>query len=111
MGLFERKRFVWNEPWFFQQRIRTAKGWVLCLLLLLAVASAVGAAMYFGAPAAKRRYSVEIIGISAGVAAALWWVLDGVNTRRQAVLFGDSLVVGGDMGKYSHPTTYKLSEI
>jgi hypothetical protein len=41
----------------------------------------------------------------------VWWVLDGANTRRQAVLFEDSLVVGGDMGKYSHPTTYKLSEI
>lgn len=111
MGLFERKRFVWNEPWFFQQRIRTAKGWLVCALFLLGLAVAVGAALYFGAPAAKRMHILEILGLSVGVAAALWWVLDGTNTRRQAVLFGDSLVVGGDMGKYSHPTTYKLSEI
>ena len=111
MGLFQRKRFVWNEPWFFQQRIRTMKGWLLCSLLLLAVAIAVGAALFFGAPAAKRMHPLAIIGLSIGMAAAVWWVLDGTNTRRQAVLFGDSIVVGGDMGKYSHPTTYKLSEI
>jgi len=49
MGLFERKRFVWNEPWFFQQRIRTTKGWVIMGLLLVAVAAAVGAALYFTA--------------------------------------------------------------
>jgi hypothetical protein len=30
MGLFERKRFVWNEPWFFQQRIRTIPAIACC---------------------------------------------------------------------------------
>lgn len=111
MALFQRKRFVWNEPWFFQQRIRTKKGWLLFSLLLLAVALAVGAALFFAAPAGKRLHLLEIIGLSVGVAAAVWWVMDGVNTRRQAVLLEDSLVVGGDMGKYSHPITYKLSGI
>jgi hypothetical protein len=110
MGLFERKRFVWNEPWFFQQRIRSRKGWLLFSLLLLAVAVAVGAALYFAAPAGRLPL-LEILGLSGGLAAAVWWVLDGVNTRRQAVLFEDSLVVGGDMGKYSQPITYKLSGI
>lgn len=111
MGLFQRKRFVWNEPWFFQQRLRTMKGWIIVSLFLLAVALAVGAAMYFLAPAAKRMHVLEIFGLSIGMAAAVWWVMDGTNTRRQAVLFEDSIVVGGDMGKYSHPTTYKLSGI
>jgi hypothetical protein len=41
----------------------------------------------------------------------VWWLLDGTNTRRQAVLFEDSIIVGGDMGKYSEPETFKLSEI
>lgn len=29
MGFFWRKRFVWNEPWFFLQRLPTTKGWVI----------------------------------------------------------------------------------
>ncbi|MBC7854273.1 MAG: hypothetical protein IAF94_12640, partial [Pirellulaceae bacterium] len=74
MGLFQRKRFVWNEPWFFQQRLRTMKGWILFSLFLLAVALVMGAAMFFGAPAAKRMHVLEIIGLSVGMAAAVWWV-------------------------------------
>jgi len=54
---------------------------------------------------------LEIVGLSLGLAAAAWWILDGTDSRRQAVLLGDSLVVGGDMGKYSRPTEYKLSQI
>jgi hypothetical protein len=111
MPLFQRKRFVWYEPWFFQQRIRTAKSWVLFALLLLAVAVAVGAALYFSAPQGKPFPLLEAAGLGIGIAAAVWWVLDGANTRRQAVLFENSIVVGGDMGKYSHPQTYNLSEI
>lgn len=111
MGLFQSKRFVWNEPWFFQQRHRTAKSWLIISLILLAVAIAVGAALFFAAPAGKPMNLFEVIGISVGAAAAVWWVLDGTETRRQAVLLQDSLVVGGDMGKYSRPTTYKLSKI
>jgi hypothetical protein len=111
MALFQRKRFVWNEPWFFQQRIRSTKGWLLLSLLLLAVALAVGAVLYFARPAGNPLPLLQIVGLSCGLAAAVWWVLDGVNTRRQAVLLEDSLVVGGDMGKYSHPITYKLSGI
>ena len=42
MALFERKRFVWNEPWFFQQRIRTATSWLVFALVLLAIAVIVG---------------------------------------------------------------------
>jgi hypothetical protein len=108
MPLFQRKRFVWNEPWFFQQRIRPAKAWVLFSLMVSAFAGTVGAILYFSAPAANL---LEVIGLSLGMAFAIWWVLDGSNTRRQAVLFEDSIVVGGDMGKYSYPTTYKLSGI
>ena len=111
MTFFARKRFVWNEPWFFQQRIRTPTSWFLLSLLLLAVAGIVGAALYFAAPAGKPINLFEIVGMSLAAAAALWWVLDGAESRRQAVLFQDSIVVGGDMGKYSYPTTYKLSEI
>lgn len=33
------------------------------------------------------------------------------ESRRQAVLFEDSIIVGGDMGKYSQPETYKLAQI
>jgi hypothetical protein len=51
------------------------------------------------------------MGLSLGSAAAVCWLLDGTNTRRQAVLFEDSIIVGGDMGKYSEAETYKLSEI
>jgi hypothetical protein len=111
MGLFQRKRFVWNEPWFFQQRIRRRKAWLLFSLLLFAVAIAVGASLFWLAPAGKQFHPLEIIGLGVGNAAAVWWLMDGSNTRRQAILFEDSIVVGGDMGKYSSPTTYKLSEI
>ncbi len=111
MGLFQSKRFVWNEPWFFQQRVRTAKSWLLFSLLLLGIAIAVAVMLFFSAPAGKPFSLLEMIFMSVGVAAAVWWVLDGTNTRRQAVLFEDSIVVGGDMGKYSSPDTYKISEI
>jgi hypothetical protein len=111
MAIFQRKRFVWNEPWFFQQRIRPLKAWVLFSLLLLGVAIAIAAALYFSAPAGRPMHLLEVTGLGLGIAAALWWVLDGSNTRRQAVLFEGSLVVGGDMGKYSYPTTYQLSGI
>ncbi len=111
MGLIQRKRFVWYEPWFFQQRIRTTKSWLLFSLLLLAVGIAVGAALFLSAPPGKAINVLEVIGLSIGLAAVIWWVLDGANSRRQAILFEDSIVVGGDMGKYSMPTTYKLSEI
>lgn len=111
MGLFQRKRFVWNEPWFFQQRIRTKKAWGLFSLLLLVVAGGVGATLFFSAPAGKPIRLLEVIGLSLGLAAAVWWVLDGANTRRQAILLEDSIVVGGEMGKYSQSTTYRLPEI
>ncbi|TWT51895.1 hypothetical protein KOR42_33690 [Thalassoglobus neptunius] len=111
MALFERKRFVWNEPWFFQQRIRATSSWINLALILGAAAAVVGLVFFFAAPAGQPKNWFEIIGMSIGFAAAIWWLLDGVETRRQAVLFEDSLVVGGDMGKYSHPTTYKLSEV
>jgi hypothetical protein len=111
MGLFERKRFVWNEPWFFQQRIRTKKAWVLFSMLLLLVAVAGGTTMYVSDPPRQPLDYLKVIGMGLGLAAAIWWVLDGANTRRQAILFEDSIVVGGDMGKYSQATTYKLSEI
>ncbi len=111
MPLFQRKRFVWNEPWFFQQRIRTKMAWVMFALILLVFVGLVGVALYFSRPAGARMNPWEIVGLCIGLAAAVWWVLDGTNTRRQAVLFEDSIVVGGDMGKYSVPETYKLSEI
>lgn len=108
MGLFRRKRFVWNEPWFFQQRIRSKRAWVLFSLLLLAVAAGVGASLFLAVPGTSL---LEAIGLSIGLAAAIWWVLDGANSRRQVVLLEDSIVVGGDMGKYSQATTYRLSAI
>lgn len=111
MGLFERKRFVWNEPWFFQQRIRTTKSWLIFALILLGLGGGVGAILFFAAPAGNPANMVEVIGMSVGFAAAVWYVLDGTETRRQAILFGDSIIVGGDMGKYSVPTKYELSEI
>ncbi len=111
MGLFQRKRFVWYEPWFFQQRIRTKKGWLVFSLLLTAVVLAVGMSLFFLVPAGQRINPWEIVGLSLGVGASVWWVLDGTNMRRQAVLFEDSIVVGGDMGKYSQPDTYKLAKI
>ncbi len=111
MALFQRKRFVWNEPWFFQQRIRTTGSWINLALLLIAIAGALGATLYFSVPAGQQPNYFEIIGMSLGAAAAVWWVFDGTETRRQAVLMEDSIVVGGDMGKYSSPETYKLSEI
>ena len=109
MPLFQRTRFVWYEPWFFQQRIRTAKGWIVFSLLLLVVAAGAGAALFFAAPPGLNL--LQIIGLSLGLAAAVWWVLDGTNTRRQALLLDDSIVVGGDMGKYSTAETYKLPKI
>ena len=111
MGLFERKRFVWNEPWFFQQRIRTAKGWAMLLLFLSALGGGVGAILFFAAPAGAPPNLFEIIGMSLGFAAAVWYVLDGTESRRQAVLLKDKLIVGGDMGKYSVPTEYNLAKI
>lgn len=84
---------------------------MLFSLLLIAVAVGVGASLLFSAPAGKPRGLLEVIGLSLGLAAAVWWVLDGANVRRQATLLEDSLVVGGDMGKHSHFTTYRLSEI
>ena len=111
MGIFERKRFVWNEPWFFQQRIRTTQAWMILVLVLLGLGGGVGAILFFAAPAGMPANLVEVIGLSAGFAAAVWWVVDGTETRRQAILFGDSIIVGGDMGKYSSPTKYKLAEI
>lgn len=111
MPVFQRKRFVWNEPWFFQQRIRTARAWGMAALLLIGLPAGIVAAIYFSAAPGRQFNVLEMIGLGIGLAFALWWVLDGSNTRRQAVLFEDSIVVGGDMGKYSTPTTYKLSEI
>lgn len=111
MGLFERSRFVWNEPWFFQQRIRTKKAWLLFSLFLLAIAGVCGAILFFAPAAANRLNLLQIVGLCAALAAAIWWVLDGTNTRRQAVLYADSIVVGGDMGKYSRPETYQLAKI
>lgn len=108
MGLFERKRFVWNEPWFFQQRIRTTKSRAILALILLGLGGGVGAILFFAAHAGKPANLVEVIALSFGFAAAVWYVLDGTETRRQAVLFGDSIIVGGDLGKYSVPTKYKL---
>jgi hypothetical protein len=111
MAFFQRRNFVWNEPWFFLHRIRTARAWFLFSLFLsfVVVAVAVGIAMM--APANKPPSPLTIIGLSLGVSAALWWILDGTDSRRQAVLFEDSIVVGGDMGKYSTPTTYRLANI
>jgi hypothetical protein len=111
MALFSIKRYVWNEPWFFQQRIRTTKAWILFSLLLLAIALGLGALLFFLARAGRAISWTEIIGLPLGAAAAVWWLLDGTESRRQAVLFEDSIVVGGDMGKYSTPTTYQLSKI
>lgn len=111
MPLFQRKRFVWYEPWFFQQRIRTAKSWVYLALLLIAIAVGIAAALYFTSRQGRPVDPGLILGLSLGSAAAVWWLLDGTNTRRQAILYEDSIIVGGDMGKYSEPETYKLAEI
>jgi hypothetical protein len=111
MPLFSTKRYVWNEPWFFQQRIRTATSWVLFALLLLGIALVLGVVLYLLARAGRPISWTEIIALPLGAAAAVWWLLDGTESRRQAILFEDSIVVGGDMGKYSTPTTYKLNKI
>ncbi|MEL6109661.1 MAG: hypothetical protein AAFU85_26935 [Planctomycetota bacterium] len=111
MGLFERKRFVWNEPWFFQQRIRTVKAWSVFGLVLLLLGGALGIVLFWSTPQGAAPNWFEIIGMSLGFPAAVWYVLDGTETRRQAILFNDSIVVGGDMGKYSTPTKYHLSQI
>ncbi len=112
MPLFTRKRFVWNEPWFFQQRIRTFQAWLRISLFLSAIALVIGSVLFFSRGNAARPISIfEIVAMSLGVSAAVWWVLDGTNTRRQAILTSDSIIVGGDMGKYSVPTTYKIQAI
>lgn len=111
MAIFKRKRYVWNEPWFFQQKIRPAKAWAIIALIHLAVGVLVGTAMAFVGPPGAKPDWLEVIGLGFAVPVAMWWVLDGANTRRQAVLFEDSLVVGGDMGKYSAVTTYRIAGI
>jgi hypothetical protein len=111
MKFFKSKRFVWNEPWFFQQRIRSKRVWFRFSLILLFFWIVGYYALYNAAPAINFITHLKYIGMSFGLPFAAWWVLDGTNTRRPAILYEDSLVVGGDMGKYSYPTIYELSKI
>ncbi len=111
MAFFQRGKFVWNEPWFFLHRIRTAHAWFVFSLFFSLVAIAVAVGVLMMAPANNPPSWLAIVGLSFGVSSALWWLLDGTNSRRQAILFEDTLIVGGDMGKYSTPTTYQLAEI
>ncbi len=53
----------------------------------------------------------EMIVLPLGMAAAVWWIFDGSETRRSALLNESELIVGGDMGKYSSPETFKVDKI
>ncbi len=46
MAFFRKRRFMWYEPWFFQQRIRTVGSWLRLGLLLLIIAALVGVAIW-----------------------------------------------------------------
>ncbi|MGB7348151.1 MAG: hypothetical protein WBD20_28260 [Pirellulaceae bacterium] len=102
---------MWYEPWFFQQRIRNFAGWAGLGLILgiitILVAVAIGLTAQQGNPLSLW----EFVGLPLGTAFAVWWLFDGTETRRTATLDDQSLVVGGDMGKYSSPTIYKLADI
>ena len=111
MPLSRKNRFVWNEPWFFVQRVRHPLAWAAWTFFLTVLAIGVGFALYQSKPAGQPTSWLQVISLSLGAAAIVWWVFDGTETRRQAKLTDTQLVVGGDMGKYSHPTTYELSEI
>lgn len=111
MAFLNRKQFLWNEPWFFQQRIRSKLSWLWFSLFLLGIGVVLGAALYWATPAGQPVDWFNVIGLSLALILFVWWGMDGSNTRRQAKLFEDSLEVGGDMGKYSSPTTYELKKI
>lgn len=108
MPFFKPSRFAWNEPWFFQQRMRTLSGWILFILFLVAIGVIVGLLLLNGQ--GKPAWN-SVLGLSFGAPLSIWWLFDGTESHRKAVLNDDSIVVGGDMGKYSSATTYKLSEI
>jgi hypothetical protein len=113
MALFQKKRFVWNEPWFFLQKTRPITAWLILAILVLGIPIALGLVLIFGAQPQQGRGMgmAEIIGLCVMTAGAILFFFDGANVRRQAVLFEDSLIVGGDMGKYSVPTEYKLARM
>ncbi len=111
MGLFERKRFVWNEPWFFQQRIRTATEWLRIALFLLLAAAAIFAIFFWAAPAGGPLDWLRNLGISLAAPLVLWVYMDGVIARRQAALWDDKLIVNTDNGRFSSSDSYKLLEI
>lgn len=111
MAFFERGKFVWNEPWFFLQRIRGGKSWFLFSLFLSLIAMAMVLVLLLTTAPNNPPSGLTILAASLGVPFVVWWILDGANSRRQAVLYRDTLVVGGDMGKYSTPTTYQNKQI
>ena len=93
MALFARKKFVWNEPWFFQQRIRTFQAWVRITLFLSAIALVIGAVLFFSRGNAAKPISLfEIIAMSLGVSAAVWWVLGQYLERIGSAASSQALV-------------------
>lgn len=76
-------------------------------VLLLSVASIVVLATPDGQPTDW----LNVLLMSLGSVGCVWYVFDGTNARRQAILSETELIVGGDMGKYSVPTIYKLDQI
>ena len=109
--MFRRNRFVWNEPWFFVQRNRTALSWFLFSIVLSLVFVGVAALMLASIPPGDASGYINAFGFALMAAASVWFLFDGVNVRRKAILDDEALIVDGDMGKYSHADRYRLVDI
>ncbi|TWT92305.1 hypothetical protein [Neorhodopirellula pilleata] len=111
MALFQKNRFVWNEPWFFVHRVRHWTAWCFLTFLLSCLGLGVASIVVTATPDGQPIDWINVALMSLGAVGIVWWVFDGTNSRRQAILTDKELIVGGDMGKYSVPTTYHLEKI
>ncbi|MGN6546114.1 MAG: hypothetical protein ACTHK7_13755 [Aureliella sp.] len=109
MKLFVKNKFVWNEPWFFCQRIRDRRDWFRALLVGIGTWVVITTAILLAGRGNFQWWQSILIGLGAGAVVQL--ALEASMMRREVSIDEKSIDAFCNAGQLSSLTTYPLNQI
>lgn len=98
MKIFKgKKKFVWSEPWFFCQRIRSRGEWFKAVIPAVLAGVGISALLLFAQGGKIPWYIIALCGL--GLAAVVQLGIEAAYMRRDITIFEDDLETFGNAGQ------------
>ncbi|MBN9521118.1 hypothetical protein J0H58_21795 [bacterium] len=109
MKLFNKKRFVWSEPWFFCQRVRGGAGWARAVLPGVLIGGGVAVLLVVAAPGGQPWWLLAGAGLALGL--VVQFGLEAAQARREVSIDDDAIEAFGNAGQFTSHTRLPLARV